>query len=93
VAPDDARLHHNRAAALADAGRVDEAVAQLRALLRVAPDDAAAHLELAGLLLRDGRAGEARDELVAARRAALAAGDASLAASAEARLAALPATP
>jgi Flp pilus assembly protein TadD len=57
--PNDARPRVGYAEALADAGRLAEAQAQLETALAIAPNDPSAHVRLAVVLARQGRLGEA----------------------------------
>jgi tetratricopeptide (TPR) repeat protein len=67
--PRDAVLQERRSQVLLRAGRVDDAVAALRALYRAAPSEPRYLLELAGLLRDDGQTTEATQALVAASHA------------------------
>ena len=66
--PDDARLRTDLAFCYVEAGRVSEAIEQLRQATRLTPDSAPTHHDLATLLLRQRRFDEARGELHAAIR-------------------------
>jgi tetratricopeptide (TPR) repeat protein len=57
--PDDAVAHTNLGAALADAGRPDDAIPHFEQALRLEPDDTAAHNNLGALLSRIGRPADA----------------------------------
>jgi tetratricopeptide (TPR) repeat protein len=57
--PDSARAHGNLGYALAQAGRVPEAIVQHEATLRLKPDDAKAHFNLGSELLQMNRYPEA----------------------------------
>ncbi len=78
----DANLEGNlrHARALADDGRIDEAIARYRLLLDIDPDRVPTRVGLADVLKRSGRGDEARRQLEAARLLALAAGDDAVAA-------------
>jgi tetratricopeptide (TPR) repeat protein len=64
--PNNPRPHDNLANALLETGRVQEAVNQYVAALRIDPNDAQAHYNLGGVLLDAGRVDEAIPELQAA---------------------------
>ena len=57
--PENSRAHTNLGIALAEAGRLPEAIAQYDASLALQPDDAATQLNLCTALTRSGRAAEA----------------------------------
>ncbi|HUR32492.1 MAG TPA: tetratricopeptide repeat protein [Vicinamibacterales bacterium] len=63
VGPDDARLRTDLAFCYVEAGRLPEAVEQLRRATRLAPESAPTHHDLATLLLRQHLYDEARREL------------------------------
>lgn len=62
------------ATALAEAGRVDEAIVELEALVALKPDYCVAWLELGKLAAARGDGGKARSALEEARRLAIAQG-------------------
>jgi tetratricopeptide (TPR) repeat protein len=66
--PADARAHYNRGITLAVQGKLEEAIAEFRAEIRINPDDAAAHNELGLALTDQGKLEEAIAELRAAIR-------------------------
>lgn len=66
--PDNTRAHTNLGTALAQAGRVDEAMASFREALRVYPNHASAHYNLGVALAGLGRSAEALEHLGAAVR-------------------------
>lgn len=68
VGPDDARLRTDLAFCYVEAGRLSDAVEQLRRATELAPDSAPTRHDLATLLLRQKRFDEARSELQAAVR-------------------------
>jgi Flp pilus assembly protein TadD len=67
--PDSALLHNNLGIALTSAGRLDQAIVQLRTALHLAPGYADAHYNLAVALLQAGRREEAAAEFKASGRA------------------------
>jgi tetratricopeptide (TPR) repeat protein len=68
VGPDDARLRTDLAFCYVEAGRLSDAVDQLRHATRLAPDSGPTHHDLATLLLKQHLYDEARAELEAAIR-------------------------
>ena len=65
--PMDPRLHYNLATAFARQGKFDEAVSEVRQVLRIQPTNADFHCVLGDLLLRQGK----REEAIKAYREAL----------------------
>lgn len=59
IAPDHPRAHNSRGVRLANQDRLDEAIEELQAAVRVAPRFASAHNNLGKALARKGRAGDA----------------------------------
>jgi tetratricopeptide (TPR) repeat protein len=68
--PEDVQSHANLAIALANAGEVDESIAQLETASKLAPGDAAIHRNLAIALAQKGRLDEAISHLEQAMRIA-----------------------